>query len=269
MSRAPKEFQTPRSPLLLLIGLGALLLVANLAAQESVEEQLAPFNQQKEQQQALLDYKLEEDESMEPLINGLNGIPGGGAPGAADSSKAAKTPELPVETIDPKQHLPGLPTWIVIVATILILLFAAGLALLIIKLTKNSASSTSSTQNSLAQAQTQLQALRELSSTTSLSDLSVKISLILRQYLAESKSDKALYQTREEFNASEDRLQNLPAEISNQTSDFLTELASLKYARPVSNPEEVTALIDRGLSTLNLIANAHQELEPSSTVAHD
>lgn len=223
-----------RSAFFLIAFLFALFSINSVSAQDLIAEQLAPTGQAAAKAQA-------------------TPVP-----------EAPEVPELPVEALDPAPHLPGLPGWITALIILVALALLTGIVLLVLRLAGKAKPPLSSERNPLHAAQERLLALRDLPAETPLADLSTQISLILRHYLAASKAEKALYQTREEFVTSEDRLRNLPPAIAEKTTDFLTELSALQYAPPQTNPEQVAGLIERGLTTLDAIATA----EPFPPIAH-
>lgn len=221
-ARKPRGIRWHFAALIVLFAFG---ISAPLRAQQSIAEQLAPTGQ--------------------------------AAPTTPpNETKAPELPELPVEALDPSPHLPGLPGWIIALIAIILLAVLIGVVLLVIKLAGKAQTPLNPGRSPLVVAQERLLALRELPAETPLADLSTQISLILRHYLAASKSEKALYQTREEFIASENRLRNLHPAVAEKTTDFLTELSALQYAPPQTNPEQIAGLIDRGLATLDAIATA-------------
>lgn len=223
-----------RSAILSMGFLCALLSSDFISAQDSIAEQLAPTGQAAAEAQP-------------------TPVP-----------EAPKVPELPVEALDPAPHLPGLPGWILALIILLLLALLAGLIFLILKLAGKAKPPLATGVNPRHAAQERLLALRDLPAETPLADLATQISLILRHYLAASKAEKALYQTREEFITSENRLRNLPPAIAEKTTAFLTELSALQYAPPQSDPAQVAGLIERGLTTLDAIATA----EPFPPIAH-
>ena len=164
------------------IWLGLLLILTSFArAQESVESQLAPPG----------------GPSITPLT----------LPEVANNEQPQE-PSLPFETIDPSPHLPGIPGWMILLAALLITI---PLVLLIVFLLRKTGHSTiaASGPSPFESARAQLANLRELPSETTLAEISTRISLILRGFLTKSKSDAALYQTREEFLTDEERLRHV------------------------------------------------------------
>lgn len=203
-----------------------LLFTNPLPAQDSIEDQLAP-------------------------------------PGLAQPEQP-ETPKLPVEVIDPTPHLPSIPAWMILLTLIVIFIPLAFLLFLALKKTATSALAKPG-RNPFVFAKENLLALRDLPAETPLADLSTRISLTLRHYLAESKSDSALYQTREEFLTDQERLQHVPEPVKSHTADFLSELSSLQYAPPNSDAAMVSSLIDRSLEALERLAQP--EPSPSSHAA--
>ncbi|MGJ8723077.1 MAG: hypothetical protein ACSHYB_00855 [Roseibacillus sp.] len=209
---------------------GLLLTLASLAgAQESIESQLAP------------------QASSEALT--------------AEQSEA---PKLPVESIDPTPHLPGIPSWLILLGALIVAIPLILLLLFILR--KAPLSSLQAPGPSpFDSAKEQLLSLRELPTETPLAEISTRISLALRRFLTQSKSDAALYQTREEFLTDEERLRHVPEPTKSETAHFLSELSSLQYAPPSSDPSQVSTLIEKGLQTLESL---HQP-EPTLPAAND
>ena len=210
--------------------LSFLLLALPLPAQESIESMLAP-------------------------------LPG-------EENEQSEFPELSSEEVDPTPHLPGLPGWVYLIILFLALIVIALLGFLFFTLLRNNKKiSAPPLRNSLAQAEEKLLALRQYPTETPLAEISTRISIIVRQYLLESKSDSSLYQTREEFHTDEHHLASVPEPAKSETAEFLTDLASLQYAPPKSNPQQIESLIERGLKTLRSIA--HPTTQPSAPPATD
>jgi hypothetical protein len=58
----------------------------------------------------------------------------------------------------------------------------------------------------------------------------IRVSMILRRYLARSMNEPALFETHEEFIARHDGLKNLPDDVRSEAGAFFSELAAAKYA---------------------------------------
>lgn len=84
-------------------------------------------------------------------------------------------------------------------------------------------------------------------------DSAVRISVILRAYLAESLGEPALFETHEEFIGRHDALASLPEEKKVAVSDFFTELAAMKYGPEKPGDEAGEALKTRGEALLERI----------------
>lgn len=71
----------------------------------------------------------------------------------------------------------------------------------------------------------------------------VRVSEILRRYLAKSMRESALYETHEEFVARHDALKDLPENVRQEIAVFFAKLAELKYAPepPDSEPAPIHA----------------------------
>lgn len=171
-------------------------------------------------------------------------------------------PVPPAEAVDASSHLPGLPLWVTLTTMILVALLVALIIWAVLKYRKPRDYSVSSLA-SLTIARSRMQELQQLPDSTPLAEMGTRISLILRHYLADSQSDNALYQTHEEFNASEDRLQRLPLPLREELSSFLQELANVQYASPASNADYAKSLIAKGVTTLETVAQAASQESPT------
>jgi hypothetical protein len=58
----------------------------------------------------------------------------------------------------------------------------------------------------------------------------IRVSMILRRYLARSMNEPALFETHEEFIARHDGLKDLPDTLKSEVGDFFSKLAADKYA---------------------------------------
>jgi hypothetical protein len=58
----------------------------------------------------------------------------------------------------------------------------------------------------------------------------IRVSMILRRYLARSMNEPALFETHEEFIARHDGLQSLPEDVRTEAGAFFSKLAAVKYA---------------------------------------
>lgn len=58
----------------------------------------------------------------------------------------------------------------------------------------------------------------------------IRVSMILRRYLARSMNEPALYETHEEFIARHDSLKDLPNDLKCGVAALFSKLAALKYA---------------------------------------
>lgn len=90
-----------------------------------------------------------------------------------------------------------------------------------------------------------------------LRECSLRVSMLLRSYLAGQVQDTALYETHEEFSHRMDSLANVPAACRDATSLLLDELAALKYApSQQSDPLRVQAITESARTLVQDIAAA-------------
>lgn len=75
-------------------------------------------------------------------------------------------------------------------------------------------------------------------------DTAIRVSVVLRAYLAESLSEPALYETHEEFIGRHDALGQLPDHVKAETAQFFEKLAAVKYG-----PSESGGGISDGFKT--------------------
>ena len=213
---------------------GLLLILTSLAgAQESVESQLAP-----------------------PAAPAT-------APGNQPASEQPKESSSDLEEVDPSPNVPGIPGWIILLSALLV---TVPLVLLLIYLLQKGhlTAIKPSGPTPFQVARKRLHDLKELPTETPLAEISTRISLTVRWFLTQSKSDAALYQTREEFLTDEERLRHIPEPAKSKTADFLSELATLQYAPPTSDPEQVSTLVEKGLKTLDSL-NQPEPTLPAAT----
>lgn len=220
---------------------------------------------------------------QESLESQLAPLPIPGAP----TEEQAEEAKLPIELLEHSHYLPGFPGWIPVLTALILLVPAALLIWFFAKNFKEKLPSHSK-QNHLIEAQRKLSLLRESSPETPLSSIASQISLIIRGYLAHSKSDPSLYQTREEFIQDSQHLTHLSEPVKAKTEDLLEELASLQYAPQKWDQEFLNQTLDRASDNLNAISHSNNlttdspSLEPSqapaltepkeektSTVTHD
>jgi hypothetical protein len=182
------------------------------------------------------------------------------APGQSSSSQppSSASPSGPaaLETSpETSSQLPGLPLAETLLALFLLVVIAA-VAVWFLWKNRKITPSTSTARNSLVLARERLKALHNLPAETPLAEVATRISLILRHYLAESQSENALYQTHEEFNASEDRLRRMEPKSRKKVSATLEELASAQYTSPTPDANQAKELLARGEATLETIATS-------------
>lgn len=61
-------------------------------------------------------------------------------------------------------------------------------------------------------------------------ETAIRVSMILRRYLARSMNEPSLFETHEEFIARHDGLKDLPDDVKSEVGSFFTKLAAVKYA---------------------------------------
>ncbi len=104
----------------------------------------------------------------------------------------------------------------------------------------------------LDNALTALTALEEGSPT--MKECSLRVSMILRTYLAGQTHDPALYETHEEFSRRMDSLASVPAACREQTRELLEALAEYKYAGgEKQDPLQVSAIVTQARELLHRI----------------
>lgn len=136
----------------------------------------------------------------------------------------------------PETYLPGTPVWFwwllaVGSALCLVLLFW------LFRLLKPKAKPARPLERDLfTPAMTSLHELEEAADGQQVSEIAARISLTLRTYLADARSEPALYETVEEFQA---RQTILPPEINR----FLNELNEVKYAKSKIDAERAQTLV--------------------------
>ncbi len=105
--------------------------------------------------------------------------------------------------------------------------------------------------NALAELNAELPPMRECS---------LRLSMILRSFLAGQTQDSALYETHEEFSQRIDSLANVPVSCQLETRDMLEELAEFKYAGAMEhNPTRAHSLIEQARELVCRISIAQQE----------
>jgi heme exporter protein D len=72
-------------------------------------------------------------------------------------------------------------------------------------------------------------------------ETAVRVSVILRRYLARSMQEPALYESHEEFVSRHDALKDLPEDVRQSVAVFFARLAELKYAPepPLAEPPQI------------------------------
>lgn len=104
-----------------------------------------------------------------------------------------------------------------------------------------------------------LEAFREAPPAT-LRESSLRVSMILRSFLAGQAQDPALFETHEEFSRRMDSLASVPVSCRHDMHRLLDELAEFKYAGATTQDAARTAaLADRAADMVSRIAAAQTE----------
>lgn len=91
-------------------------------------------------------------------------------------------------------------------------------------------------------------------------ECALRLSMILRSYLAGQTQDPALYETHEEFSQRMDSLAHVPASCQMETRDLLEHLAEYKYAGVAEqDTPRAHALIEQARELVSRICIAQQE----------
>ncbi|MBK1834377.1 hypothetical protein [Roseibacillus ishigakijimensis] len=180
------------------------------------------------------------------------------------TSLIPELPATPEEEITQSPHLLGIPSWLIVTTLLLIFLLSA-LAVKAILRSQRKDEPRRPGVDALAEAKEKLARLREESETAPLSEVATRLSLLLREYLAASKSERALFQTREEFLTDEERLRRLREPDRSQTADLLAELGEQQYAPPTPAGAVAHDLIVRTDTLLTHLAQP----EPVIDLDHD
>ena len=100
-----------------------------------------------------------------------------------------------------------------------------------------------------------------------LRECSLRVSMILRTYLAGQTHDPALYETHEEFSRRMDSLASVPAACREQTRELLESMAEYKYAGgEKQDPLQVNAMVTQARELLHRI-NETQAAEAAAAKA--
>ena len=90
-------------------------------------------------------------------------------------------------------------------------------------------------------------------------ECSLRLSLILRSFLAGQAQDPALYETHEEFSQRMDSLAQVPVSCQCTTRDLLEELAAFKYAGDTAhNATQAHSLIEQARELVTKIDTAQK-----------
>jgi|GEM_PF-881609 len=145
---------------------------------------------------------------------------------------------------EPEAYLPGTPLWVWIAVGAA----ALALLLLIIWLVRRFKKPVSPTPppapNHLHTAIAALNRLEAALENQPLNEIASATSLIVRNYLAASCAEPALYETTEEFKA---RQITLPREVT----DLLNDLSDAKYSKSITNQVQAVSFLERSRTCLN------------------
>lgn len=98
-------------------------------------------------------------------------------------------------------------------------------------------------------------------------ECALRLSMILRSFLAGQAQDPALYETHEEFSQRMDSLAQVPVSCQCATRDLLEELAAFKYAGDTAqNATQAHSLIEQARELVTKIDTA-QKTQPAEEVA--
>lgn len=166
------------------------------------------------------------------------------------TTQAAETkeelPTLEHGIPEPEVYLPGTPTWVWITLGLASLVLLLLIIWLVRKFWKKSPPPPAPPINYLSRAIASLNQLEASTEDRPLNSISTEISLIVRNYFAATRSEPALYETTEEFQA---RQINLPKEAA----DLLTDLGNVKYSRSSTDQEKAVTFIERSRTCLETI----------------
>ena len=91
-------------------------------------------------------------------------------------------------------------------------------------------------------------------------ECSLRLSMILRSFLAGQTQDSALYETHEEFSQRIDSLASVPMSCQLETRDMLEMLAEFKYAGAMEHdPTRAHTLIEQARELVCRISKAYLE----------
>ncbi|MEM9080399.1 MAG: hypothetical protein AAGC74_06905 [Verrucomicrobiota bacterium] len=226
-----------------LVLLSLLVVLASLQAQDDLRSQLSP-----------------ENAPQPPTAPASPAAPTDEPPAPTD-----EPPALPHESLDPTPHLPGLPSWLVnllIALAVFTLILLAALIGFLHNLSKQK-QTPSSLRNPYHESRQTLLSLKD--QTLPLAELATRISLTIRRFLADSRSDPSLFETREEFLANHERLRSLPTQARNRLEELLETLSACQYAPPSSEQTKTNQLLDQAIATLDGLASN----EPLTGEDHD
>lgn len=158
---------------------------------------------------------------------------------------------------------PLLPWWVYLMLVVILILVAG----LLIRHLRRPKLITPPTQAEMALGE--LRALQEKVGNepqTSLREIAIASSLILRRYLTGETQDPTLYETQQEFNKRTSALSSLPANIQEPTRNFIDELALFKYEPLTSaNNSRSHAIIKQATELITQIEQSKQAPLPTES----
>lgn len=144
-----------------------------------------------------------------------------------------------------------------------ILLVSAAAALALLLWLKQRRRPVAAGPTPLQRATEELDALEE--ELPALRPCALRLSMLLRAYLAGRTQDPALFETQEEFNQRMDALATVPGAVRPETRELLDELAAYKYAgETATDSTQSRALIERSRELLLRLDEAQQAAEQAA-----
>ncbi|YCM45389.1 hypothetical protein V2O64_05055 [Verrucomicrobiaceae bacterium 227] len=171
-------------------------------------------------------------------------IPATSAPPALEASEELPTLEFGVP--EPEVYLPGTPLWVWIAIGTAVLALLLLIIWLVRRFKKPAPPTPPPAPNHLNTAISSLNRLETVLENHPLNEIASAASLILRNYLAASCAEPALYETSEEFKA---RQMGLPKEATT----LLNDLSDAKYSKSTTDQDKALSFIKRSRTCLETI----------------